>query len=70
MQAGSGETNMIDGKWRTEHLVEADCKAATPARRQKYAMDCFDYQSFGDYEDNPYDWATTSEDLNPNEGSK
>ncbi len=66
---GDGDTNMVDGKWKTTHAEPC----ARPVQRsyvnhRNIAMDCFDLQCNDYY--NPYPWAESSEDLNPNEGSK
>lgn len=73
----AGETNMHAGKWVTEHITDADCKAAVPGTvRAKpnfsgsfYGSGAFyGFDRFDDYDDGWY--GTTSEDVNPNEGSK
>jgi hypothetical protein len=71
---GEGDTNMIEGKWKTQH-VNARCPVThqsnfgSPAYGSGYGA----RDSWRDYyedDDNPYGPFSTSEDVNPNEGSK
>lgn len=77
----TGETNMHNGKWVTEHTTAEACKAAAPSSvgsRPNFSG-IFSGGGYGygawdgmddDYDDNPYGPFSTSEDVNPNEGSK
>ena len=70
--AGTGQTNMVKGHWRTEHNNEADCDAAEDRKpRHRPRAPSRDYGAPYPYEDDYglYGYCT-SEDVNPNEGSK
>lgn len=80
--SGTGETNKTGNKWITEHLNADDCKSAAPSAQRRVGYGIGGYSSgyyganemwrdYYDYEDdNPYGPFSTSEDVNPNEGSK
>lgn len=67
VHAGTGETNMIGGKWATRHLTEEACKQAVPKQAHTHSYTYRD-PFYDDYDD--WAWGGTSEDVNPNEGSK
>lgn len=77
VDAGAGETNKVDGKWKTEHLTVDACKAAAPTQRRAgasvgggyFGMVGYMNDYYDDY-DNPYGEFGTSEDVNPLEGCK
>lgn len=76
VQAGAGETNMVDGKWHTEHATADACKSAVSPAPRRVGCGIGGYggsemwRDYWDEEDNPYGPFSTSEDVNPNEGSK
>ena len=73
--AGAGNTNLIEGKWQTEHKSTEQCYSAvkvnfsTPRQYfNSHAMNS--WQDYYDDDDNPYGPFSTSEDVNPLEGCK
>lgn len=68
--AATGETNMVGGKWFTRHLTDAACQAAPANQSPRFygQGNGLGYDHYDD--DNHFDYLETSEDVNPNEGSK
>jgi hypothetical protein len=74
----AGETNMHAGKWVTEHATQEACKSAVPGPARSrpnfsgsfYGSAAWSGSDYYDDDDNPYGPFSTSEDVNPNEGSK
>lgn len=75
VEPGKGETHLHSNGWRTYHSTTDGCKAASPVvKRTQSAGNFGGYRgghSFYDYyEDDDFYHDGTSEDVNPNEGSK
>lgn len=65
--AGTDETNMVGDRWATRHLNDIACQQALPASQTRQASYTFRDPFYNDWDD----WYNgTSEDVNPNEGSK
>lgn len=68
--AYQGQTNKVNGAWRTEHTSDEACREAKPRVERPRAQPRYEYRDPYDREDHDLYGFGSSEDVNPNEGDK